>query len=456
MKKYSIHRREFLKKIALTTLGGSSAFSLLGQMNLAHASIADATDYKALVCVFLFGGNDGFNMLIPSSDIDYNVYAQTRQTLAINQTSLLGLNPSQNQSVNFGLHPSMSGVQELYNSGHLAFLSNVGALIEPTTKTAYQNSSVLLPPRLFSHNDQQDFVMSLETNQFPQGWASRMADLLSENSNDLSMNITLSGNNTLQGGGLNTPYTLNPNGVQRLNAINFTSTGARAQIRAQTFLDILNQGSENPFVDEYAKLQSRSIDLGNTVTEALDNLPELTTTFNTSSNLAIRLRMIANMIAVRQSLGVKRQIFFVGIGGWDTHGDQLDRHTALLGNLSTSLKSFYDATVELNIANQVTTFTASDFGRTLTSNGDGTDHGWGGHQIVMGGAVNGGRLIGDLPDLNIGSDIDVGRGRVIPSTSIDQYAATLSQWFGLSASEIRDVFPNLANFNQTDLGIFAS
>lgn len=454
MKPNTQRRRDFLKKLALTTLGGSSALSLMSQLNFAHAATDSNTDYKALVCIFLYGGNDSFNMLIPRSNEDYATYANTRQTLAIDQNALLAIPNVDNSSINYGLHPSMPGIQQLFSENKLAFIANVGALIEPTTKDDYQQNRVALPPRLFSHNDQQDFIMSLKAPHYQQGWASQIADLMSNSNDPLTMNITLSGMNTWQGGGSNLPSAVRSSGVVNLTGINFEATGNKAKARAQVFQNILSQTHNNPFISEYAKLQSRSVEIGELLENSLESAIEMNTNFDDSSSLALKLQMIAKLISVRQSLGVSRQLYFVGAGGFDTHGDQLGRHTLLLSDLSNALKSFYDATLELGISEQVTTFTASDFGRTLTSNGDGTDHGWGGHQMVMGGSVNGGRIVGSMPSLEVGSDEEIGRGRVIPTTSIDQYAATLANWYGLSASQRLEVFPNLGNFNHSMIDIF--
>ncbi len=449
-----LSRRAFLKNSALLTLGSSSFSSVLGGLQMVNAQSLPVTDYKALVCVFLLGGNDAFNMLVPRSTSEYNTYASTRLSLAVDQAALLPINPQTSDGADYGLHPEMPEIQSLFENGNLAFLANVGALLEPVSRSDFQNNSVPLPPQLFSHNDQQDFVMSLQANKPLQGWASRMADLLvSANPNqNLSMNITMTGANTWQAGGMSLPYSLTAEGVPLLFGIDENDPDFLTQLRTQTFNQLLNIDNDHLFVTEYSRVQTRARTLGAEIFTALEQHPEPNTPFDAQSRLAANLKMVARMIAARDTLGMNRQLFFVGIGDYDTHGDQLNRHPQLLRELSQSLSAFYSALQELGVENQVTTFTASDFGRTLTSNGDGTDHGWGGHQLVMGGAVNGREIYGTMPDLAIGSNDDIGEGRIIPTTAMDQYAATLARWYGLSSSEVGDIFVNLGNFDTDDLG----
>ena len=277
--------------------------------------------------------------------------------------------------------------------------------------------------------------------------------MMDANSNqDLSMNITLSGSNTLQTGGLSAPFAIGAGGVNDYWSLQPGNPDAWSNDRNRAYDAILAQSQTHLFATEFAKTQRRSIDLGVELRTALDNTAAPETVFQQGSRLAGMLKMIAHLIAAREALGMRRQIFFVGIGDYDTHGDQVNRYPVLMRELNHALASFYDATVELGVSHQVTTFTASDFGRTLTSNGDGTDHGWGSHQMVIGDGVMGGRIFGTMPELAIGSNDDVGQGRMIPTTSIDQYAATLASWYGLSPSQIADTFPSLANFNSADVG----
>lgn len=452
----NINRRELLRKATSLALGSTSLYATSGYFQLANALSEPAGDYKALVCIFLFGGNDAFNMVVPTADTGYNAYKATRQTLAIEQTNLLPISPANDIGIALGLHPSMPQAQQLFNSGKMALLTNVGALVEPVTRTAYQGNKALLPPQLFSHNDQQTFLQSLQSSVRRNGWAGRAADaMLATNTNKkLSMNISLSGSNTWQSGASVTPYSIDSAGIKELENFNKKSTDARELSRIQIYQTLLAQQQTNVFQREFARTQTLAWELAGEVKAALDVQSPLQTQFPASNPLATNLKMVAQMISARETLQVKRQTFFIGMGDFDTHGDQLRRHTLLLAQLSSALDAFYKATEELGIANQVTTFTTSDFGRTLTSNGDGTDHGWGSHQLIMGGAINGGHIYGQYPELVIGSKDDIGEGRIIPTTSMDQYAATLAKWYGLPSGKFADVFPNLSQFSSTDLGFF--
>ena len=262
----------------------------------------------------------------------------------------------------------------------------------------------------------------------------------------------LSGANTLQAGGMTAPYALGAGGVNEYWSLQPGNPDAWSVNRNRAYDALLAQPQTHLFATEFAKTQRRSIDLGVELRSALENTPAPQTYFQSGSQLADRLSMVARLIAARETLGMSRQIFYVGIGDYDTHGNQAGRYPVLMRELNHALSSFYEATVELGVSDKVTTFTASEFGRTLTSNGDGTDHGWGSHQMVIGDGVMGGRIFGTMPELAIGSNDDVGQGRMIPTTSIDQYAATLASWYGLSPSQIADTFPSLANFNSADIG----
>jgi uncharacterized protein (DUF1501 family) len=456
MKNITHNRRHFLKQAAGIALGTSTAYTTTAGLQLANALVRPDDSYKALVCIFLFGGNDAFNMLVPLGDAEYADYKASRQTLAIEKDTLLPLSNQNGADATLGFHPNMSHAQQLFNSGKLALLTNVGALVEPVSKANYQGNKSLLPPQLFSHNDQQTFLQSLQSSTRRNGWAGRAADAMqSMNINKkLSMNISLSGSNIWQSGDSVVPYSIDSAGIKELDNFNKKTSDARELSRIQIYQALLAQQQENIFQREYARTQTLAWDLAGEVKTALDAQVPLQTVFPTSNPLAANLKMVAQMLSARSSLQVTRQTFFIGMGDFDTHGDQLRRHDILLAQLSAALDAFYKATVELGIADQVTTFTTSDFGRTLTSNGDGTDHGWGSHQMIMGGAVNGGNVYGQFPELIIGGKDDIGEGRIIPTTGMDQYAATLASWYGLPAGSFADVFPNLARFNDLDLGFF--
>lgn len=453
----TLNRRHFLQRAATLALGSSSAMATLSRLQLAHAQTAGQSDYKALVCVFLFGGNDAFNMVVPRSTTEYAAYSATRQSLAVPQNALIPIDGQQNNGAEYGLHPALTDLAQLYSNNKLAILGNAGALIEPTSKIAYQTKTAALPPQLFSHNDQQNFLQSLQSTQKRNGWAGRAADLMHSLNNNprLSMNISLNGSNLWQAGADVVPYSVNPEGVGTINAMDRKASATEngwEHSRVAAFQAILAQQQNHILARNYAEHMNRAWDLSEEVGDAVAASAQIQTLFPEDNRLAAGLKMIAKLIAARDSLSVSRQTFFVGMGDFDTHGDQNRRQSLLMSQLNDGLSAFYNALEELGVADKVTTFTMSDFGRTLTSNGDGTDHGWGGHHFIIGDAVAGGRIYGTMPDLAIGSNDDMGEGRIIPTTSIDQYAATLSGWFGLPGSAYADVFPNLANFDVTDLG----
>jgi uncharacterized protein (DUF1501 family) len=416
-------------------------------------------DYKALVCLFMFGGNDSYNMLVPRSTPEYNAYAASRQNLALQQTNLLPINPLTPDGAQYGLHPSMTGMQTLFEQGRAAFVANMGPLVEPTTKDQYFNQSVLLPPQLFSHNDQQDQWHSLKGATVSNtGWAGRIADLIRTNvaNQQLATNVSLFGSSLFQSADETIAYVMGNNGPVPFTG--FSSSGDPNDLFFQqrlAFERVLNAEYDTIYERGYADVQRRAVETIDLVQGALDDpgRQRVTTVFP-QSQLGNQLRTVAEMIAARDTLQMERQIFFVATGGFDTHDDQVLLQPGLLGGISDAVAAFYDATIELGVSNAVTTFSMSDFGRTLTSNGDGSDHGWGGHSFVVGDAVAGQDIYGIFPDLSLGSFDDVGGGRMIPTTSADQYAATLSRWFGVDESDMVSVAPNIGNFIQQDLGLF--
>lgn len=447
-------RREFLRRCACLSLGGTSLGTTL--FSLHEASAQSAPDYKALVCVFLFGGNDAFNMVVPRSGAEFNLYAASRQNLAIPSGSLLALNPTAPVAGggDYGLNPACPELVSLFESGRLAFLGNVGSLVAPTTRAEYLARSVPLPPQLFSHNDQQlQWQTSRPGVRESTGWCGRMADALtaSTTGQQLAINVSVAGANVLQAGRTTVPYTMSSSGVVRLRGIDDQNAANRR--RQTAFLELLNQTVDHPLARELARVQQRGIDNAERLTAALEAVT-LQTTFP-QGGFGAQMAMVARVIGARTALSARRQVFFVSLGGWDTHGEQAVRHPQLLGQLSQGLSAFWQALSELQAQDLVTTFTASDFGRTLTSNGDGTDHGWGSHQLIMGGAVNGRRIYGTMPRLEIGGPDDTRGGRLIPTTAVDQYGATLARWMGLSDTDLATVFPNLGRFASADLGFMA-
>jgi uncharacterized protein (DUF1501 family) len=446
----TFNRRDFLR-----TSGAAALFA--ATPGLAYSQVVGGngpfSDYKALVCVFLFGGNDSYNMLVPNTTAEYNAYAASRQNLALLQSDLLPITPASSPGADFGLHPAMGAIQGLFESGSAAFVTNVGPLVEPTTRDQYFNGSVTLPPQLFSHNDQQDQWASLRGNvPSKTGWAGRIADLIRTGvaEQQMATNASLFGTNLFQSADETVAYVMGPNGPLQFEGFS-TTPGDILYEQRQAFLRIVDETYDSIYERGFAEVQRRAIDAADTVSAAIAGAPPLNTVFP-QSQLGNQLQTVARLIGSRDELQMQRQIFFVATGGFDSHDDQNENQPGLLGGVSDAIAAFHAATVELGVQDNVTAFTQSDFGRTLTSNGDGTDHAWGGNQLVVGGAVNGGDLYGDYPLLEIGGPEDVGGGRIIPSTSADQYAATLARWFGIPESDLDVVAPNLANFTLRDLG----
>jgi len=449
------NRRDFLMA---SSAAASTAFG--STPGLAYSQIvgggAPFNDYRALVCVFLFGGNDSFNMLVPRSNAEYNVYAQSRQNLAIDQQDLLAINPLTSDGVQYGLHPSMSSLQSLFEQGSAALITNVGPLVEPTSKDQYFNRSVALPPQLFSHNDQQDQWLSLKGSATSKtGWAGRMADLIRINvaNQQMATNASLFGSNLFQSADETIAYVMGPTGPLQFEGFSQDPASILFEQR-NAFTRVVDAEYPSIYERGFAEIQRRAIDAADTVTAAIESAPTLETVFP-MSQLATQLSTVARLIAVRDRLQMQRQIFFVAAGGFDSHDSQNQDQPGLLADISESIAAFYRATDELGVADSVTTFTQSDFGRTLTSNGDGTDHAWGGNQLVLGDGVRGRDIYGTYPLLQIGGNDDVGGGRMIPTTSADQLAATLAKWFGIPDIDLDIVAPNIDKFAQRDLGFMA-
>jgi uncharacterized protein (DUF1501 family) len=445
----NMNRRRFLQ-----LSGGLAGLGIMG-IPAPRAFAAPFTDYRCLVNVFLLGGNDAFNLVVPRSDAEYNVYAASRQNLSIPQTDLLPIVADNPDGALYGLHPNAGELQALFESGDLAVIANIGPLLEPTTRADYLNKNVDLPPQLFSHNDQQDQWQSLKgKSSLTTGWAGRIADNLQADvgSQRLPINISSSGTTLYQAGESTVPYTV---GVDGANAYGALAPDVQfGPDRRAAFESHLANGFRNIHARALAAVHQRSLALADLVNDALAGLPELATTFP-ASRLGAQLHIVARLLAVRSDFEASRQIFYVATGGFDTHDNQNDDQPDLFADISASLGAFNTAMNEIGLLDQVVTFTQSDFGRTLTSNGDGTDHGWGSHQLVMGGPVLGRKIYGTMPLLEIGGADDVSGGRMIPTTSADQYAATLARWFGVAESELATIAPHLPNFAVQDLGFLA-
>lgn len=449
----SIHkhsRRKFLGSLPCLALGTTTLYSSLINLKAMNSIMASTStvggEYKALVCLLLSGGNDSYNMLIPRGNAEYAEYAAVRSDLAIPQDQILPINPETTDGREFGLHPSLSGLKGIFDSGNAAFISNVGTLVEPTSKVSMQSGAAKLPLGLLSHSDQ---VMHWQT-AFPQdrsntGWGGKMADILKSMNDDtgVSMNISLGGNNLFQRGEDVTEYAINPDGGVAIFGWNEPELPL-FQLMTEDVTDMMNKQYEDVFKDSYTGVLKRSVESNETFNSAIRNVT-VNTPFS-MDQLSQKMRMIAQSIGAREQLGAKRQIFFVDIGGFDNHDELLNAHSGLMQRVDNAMTSFYAATEELGVSDCVTTFTISDFARTLTSNGNGTDHAWGGNAIVMGGAVKGKNMYGDYPMLTLDNDLEIGGGIMIPTTSADEYFAEMALWFGISPNDLSQIFPNIGNF----------
>ncbi len=474
-----VSRRSFLRQAACAALGTAGLTNALFDLRrIAAASLGNSDvlsgDYKALVCLFLYGGNDANNMLVPRDTTDYDAYAASRGVLALPNVGQIGgilpLNVIAGRGSvdgrDFGLHPNLVGLQSLFNGGQGALLGNVGTLVAPITQTDYRNNRNL-PPQLFSHSDQQvQWQTSVPDAISRSGWGGRTAELLNAlNGNaQISICISLAGTNTFQVGNTVVPYNVSSAGAIGMN--NYVAPGASGSandvIRSRSIDRLLALSHTNLFEKGLSTITKRALDNNALLLNALalsdsnQGGTNLTTVFaNTSLNN--QLKMVARLIKARDLLGLRRQVFFVSVGGYDTHGDELNAHNNLYSELGGAVKSFYDATTELGVQNNVTLFSSSDFGRTFQTNGAGSDHGWGSHHFVVGGAVKGGGIYGKVPVLRAGGPDDAttgttGQGRWIPTTSVDQYAATLASWFGVSPTDLPVALPNIGRFAQQNLG----
>lgn len=447
-------RRSFLQNSLCAGLGVAGASAMLGSLNgiaAATSPTAMQNDYKALVCIFLYGGNDGDNTLIPRSQIEYNAYGTVRRSLAIPRDQLLPISPTTTDGREWGFHPAWPEMQNLFGQKKLAVVANTGILLAPTTRDQFLRESVPLPPQLFSHADQQAHWHTSWSDQIPRtGWGGRLADAVNSlNTNaQVSMSVSLAGSNLFQVGSEVFPYMISPEGTISLWYYN-EAWGNPETIVTKAMLDAQYT---NLFEKTYSETFKRAIENEKKLSGILQRAPALTTAFPAQNSLAAQLKMVAKLISVRGDLGVRRQVFFCDLQGFDTHGEQPNTHATLLRQLSQALKAFYEATVELGIADKVTSFTQSDFGRTYKGNGKGTDHGWGNHQFVLGGAVKGGAIYGTVPTHRIGGPDDTSDGRWIPTIATDEYAATMAQWFGVGASELPTVLPNINRFSRINLG----
>ncbi len=441
--------RRSMLKLATGAFAPLAGFTRFGMMN----AFAQANDYKALVCVFLTGGNDGHNMVIPQTTSQYNLYKAIRGNLAIpgNDAKLTPF--STKNGTPYAFNDGLAALLPLYAQGKVAVIANVGNIVQPTTRAQYLTSSVSVPTNLFSHADQ---IVQMQTaapgGSSGTGWAGRVADSMSglNGGTRFPASISTSGQqifcagNIVQSASLIPGYDMNPAGMNLWPA----SAGAARQAQLQ---QILTMDSGLAMVQAANHVRQDAISLAAMLQGAGNSAP-LTTMFP-GTQIGQQLKQVAQIMQLRGKIGIRRQVFFCSLGGFDTHGSQSWQQWDLLKQVSAAMNAFYLSTQEMGIADGVTSFFESEFGRTLQPSGSGTDHGWGSHFLVMGGAVKGGDMYGRFPDLSLGGPDDSGgRGALLPSTGLDQYGATMAKWFGVPDSGLNAIFPNLGNFPVRDMG----
>ena len=467
----NLTRRGLLKSTAALALQRVSIPMATSLGLMADAAAQSANDYKALVCIFLYGANDHYNTVIPYDVATHTNYYNIRKgtptagtvydgiAIGRNALSATALSTALRDGRQMALNPEMSPLKTLFENKRASILMNVGPLVVPTSRIQYDNKSVPLPPKLFSHNDQQAYWQSsFQTEGGAKGWGGRAADLLlSNNSKSTLTCISINGNALFLSGQNAISYQMSSTGATTINAIKGKSLFGSANCAA-ALQTLITQQSSLPMASDYTTVTKRALDTYDGIVAAIgaSASASMNALFPSSATntLSAQLKMVARMIEQQATFGMKRQVFMVGMGGFDLHDFLPTQHPALLQKLSNAMKEFDDAMTSLGKGPQVTAFTASDFGRTLTSNGDGSDHGWGSHHFVMGGAVNGGQFLGTAPEIGLTHNQQVGSGRLIPSTAVDQLGAELAAWFGVSATDVKTVLPNAKNFDLYRLGLF--
>jgi uncharacterized protein (DUF1501 family) len=472
-------RRLFLQQAgALASMGlGAGSGVALNLAAIGSASAQSATDYKALVCIFLAGGNDAFNTVLATDESSWASYNAVRnqvpESIVLPRDRLLSLTPADGYGRPLALNPQLKQLQRLFNTDRrLAILPNVGTLIEPLTKAQYVEKTRRIPSKLFSHNDQATTWQALGPEGTSVGWGGKIADVLAgSNSGSLFTAVSAAGNAVWLSGTSIKQYQLSLNGPVRYG-YRLNNEGRpviqNSTVAADAMLRIAKRANVGPFGADLSATAARSIAAEQSLSNALLSASDArlgaesdmsyispVTGQSKTSGLAKQLRVVARMLGARDTLGLKRQVFFVQATGFDTHDGQISRHAELMAALDHAVNYFDETLGRLGVRESVTTFTASDFGRTFTSNGDGTDHGWGGHHFIVGGAVKGGRVLGDFPVIGVKNTKDnwfdsspnqVYNGALLPTTSVEQYGASLGRWMGLTESQLITVFPNLGNF----------
>jgi uncharacterized protein (DUF1501 family) len=441
----SATRREALKALGIAASVGTPL--LTSMIASGSAAAQTATDYKALVCVMQFGGNDQSNSVIPRSGAGYSSYQSARPTLAIPAANILPVTPTGFTGPELGFSPHLPGLRTLFEQNRCAVLANVGALVEPITRAQWQAGSKPVPRQLFSHSDQMTIWESgLPDRASQSGWLGRLGDLTAGAFNpnsQISVSISIAGTTLILAGDQTIQYQVSDDGaesVQNLNSL-YSSSAGGAAVR-----QLLTQSRTNLLENGFTTVCSRAIANAGLVESAVAANPLPSSVTFPSTPLGAQARMVARMIGARNQLNQRRQIFVISSGGWDVHNTLIEEHPGRLQEFDGAIKALYDATAAMGVANNVTIFSASEFGRCLQHNGRGSDHGWGGHHFVVGGAVQGRRILGSWPTVALGGPEDAGNGTLIPTTSLDQYGAALSRWFGASDAQLNTVMPNLSRF----------
>lgn len=460
MSKKNISRRTFVGQISCAALGYTSIMNTLihlkGMNALTAANSMMDPGYKAMICLSLSGGNDSYNMLVPMGNKEYNDYAKTRSNLAIPKTDLRQIQVLNTPGRTFGIHPSLKEMQKLYDDGKLTFVSNVGTMLEPVTRDEFYGGTKKVPLGLLSHSDQyQQWQSSISDQRSTTGWGGRMADLIKDmnQADQISMNISLNGTNLFQTGNETIEFSIDArNGALGIYGYAPDNMYDQFNIQRTKAIDtLLDYTYQDIFQKTYMDVIRTSRDGHKKFTAALENAPELVTQFS-DTDLSQAFKMIARTISVHEDLQFKRQIFFVDFSGWDHHDEVLNNQNEMFPYIDNALAEFNAAMEELNLTNQVVTFSMSEFGRSLTSNGNGTDHAWGGNVFVMGGPIVPKRMNGKYPLLTASNTLNIYDGILIPTTSVDQYFAELALWFGVPPSDLGYMLPNIGNFYDVNSG----